>query len=113
MGTTSVNGKVHAIAMALAPPAEPFDESGSSELIASPNYLIYLPTSIVPRAVQHGNGVRQQFSNRVERFDGASWAARQINNDGAAANRGHTARKDGALGILAAFSAHMFGKARN
>ena len=61
-------------------------------------------------AVNHVNGVGKQTCDRIERLDGAAWAAWKIEDNRFCANAGYPAREQRTLREFLSFGAHMLGK---
>jgi hypothetical protein len=67
---------------------------------------------IVACAADNLERVRKQISSRVERFDGAARAAREIYDEAASANASDGTGQDGARSLFPAFFAHQFRDSR-
>src|SRR5882757_900880 len=63
--------------------------------------------SVVARAVDDLDAVREQRRDGIKRFDGAFRAAGKIEDQRVAANGGETARQNGARSVFDALSAHL------
>jgi hypothetical protein len=62
-------------------------------------------------AVKDMDGVGQQVGDSFKGFDGAFWAAGEIDDQGFAAGGDYAAGEDGCRRLLQAFAAHFFGDA--
>src|SRR6267143_240770 len=67
-------------------------------------------TLVVPRPMEHSDRMRQQVRHRFQRFHGALWASRQIDDKGLGSNGSRPARQHCRGRLLQALPAHLFGK---
>jgi hypothetical protein len=67
----------------------------------------------VAGAVEDLDGVREELSECVERFDGAFWTAGKIEDEGNVSDDGDAAGQHGGRSLLGTFATHLFGEAGN